>query len=633
MARGLHSLLYALVTLAVHSNALIYEKLSDLPNVNKYDYVVVGGGTAGGVIANRLSEDRDVRVLVLEAGATNRGKPEVTVPYLMRLALGDPSLDWNTTLVPQPELNERVLGYTRGHILGGSSSINGMVYTRGTKEDYDRYARLTGDDGWSWDSLQPYIKRNEKFFPTTADGFNATGRFNPTVHNYNGVAGTSVNAWPMDTDDLVLKVTEEAPEEFPFTLDYNSGIANGVGWTQYLIGNGTRSSSAWTYLGDKYITRSNLHVLVGAKVSRVLQSTRKGAIDTVEFTHTSRNGTIYAKVSQEIILSAGAAGSPHILLNSGIGDATELSALKIPVVADIPSVGKNFSEQTLVPNTRWKTRSTDTFQHILENATLADEAYAQWNKSRTGPYAAGGINQYIWLRMNESDPEYGDPAAGPLAPHFEITPSVSASIYTPMSEPLMDVSPIALYPLSRGSLTLNASDPFGQPVINGSFYTHPMDMFVQKQAIITAIRFVNHPAFSEYVIEPFPEIAAIIAEDGSIDDAALENFIRNNTLSNIHAVGTASMSACGADWGVVDPDLKVKGLKGLRVVDTSVMPYIALGAMAPVYIIAERASDLIKETYACDNVNGLRSVSLRASSKCASGKKPNPKCGKLPGRK
>ncbi|KAA1470704.1 alcohol oxidase [Dentipellis sp. KUC8613] len=597
------TLAFVLAALTIQSSALIYDSVSDLPSLNGYDYIIVGGGTAGGVLGNRLSEDKNSKVLVIEGGPTNRDRPEVTIPYLIRQALGEPALDWNTTYIPQAGLLNRTIGFTRGYILGGSSSINGMVYSRGTKEDFDRYAAVTKDQGWSWDSLQKYFLKNEKFIPAIGPVSN-TGHYDPKVHGKSGIVGTSVNAWPMDTDSIMMQVTKENPEEYPFTLDFNSGVSKGVGWAQYTIGNGTRSSSAWTYLGDSYINRPNLFVLTDATVKRVLPSKKGGAIDTVEFVESQGNGTTYnAKVNKEIVLSAGLVGSPYILLHSGIGDARTLRSLNISVVADIPSVGQNLTEQALTPFTRWLTRSNDTFQHILENATLTQEAYAQWNASHTGPFAAGGINQFVWLRMNESDPEvkamiekYGDPAAGPDSPHYEITPSNGR----PGSPPLMDLSPIGLNPYSRGSLTLNASNPTGQPLLDGAFFKHPMDLFVQKQALKAAINLVAQPAWKDYVTGPGPEFAPVFTANGTVDDAQLELFIRNQTVSNIHGVGTASMSPCGAPWGVVDPDLKVKGLKGLRVVDASVLPFVVAGhVQVPIYVAAERAADLMKKGSVC----------------------------------
>ncbi|KAJ6451406.1 glucose-methanol-choline oxidoreductase, partial [Mycena sanguinolenta] len=258
------------VSLPVHG--LFYERFEDLP-VQEFDFIVVGGGTAGNVVANRLTEDADIRVLVLEAGGSDKDAFNSHVTLYGRRLQGS-QYDWNYSTTPQAAPNDRALAYPRGFIIGGSSSINLMVYTRGPSEDWDHMALVTGDNRWTWNNIQPYMRKNKCFVPP-ADNHNITGQFNPKVHSFSGVNSVSLSGWQHSSDTRVLEAIAQSNSEFPFNEDMNSGFQLGFGWTQSTVGDGTRSSSATSYLGAKYIKRNNLFVLLHARVLRLKQTSPK----------------------------------------------------------------------------------------------------------------------------------------------------------------------------------------------------------------------------------------------------------------------------------------------------------------------------------------------------------------------
>ncbi|KAJ7489583.1 pyranose dehydrogenase [Mycena latifolia] len=583
---------FLLLTLSFLARAVqIYEDVSQLPTFS-YDFVVIGGN----VVANRLTENPNFSVLVLEAGVSNAGVIPSMVPALVWELLPRTPYTWNFTTTPQSGMNNRVLDYPRGHMLGGSSSVNAMFYTRGSRDDFDRFADVTGDPDWAWDKMLPYFFKNERW-AVPADHID---QYDPAVHSHTGINSVGLNqyAWP-DSDARVIQTTKERPEEFPFVLDMNGGVPLGVGWLQSTINHGERSSSATSYLGSQYISRPNLHVLLHAQVSRVLQTAQNSLhFNNVEFSQDKQ--TLYnVTASKEIVLSAGSVGTPHILLNSGIGNKTTLASFGIPSVLDLPSVGLNFSDQP-VTTVSWFVNSNDTIESYTQNTTRFNEVFAQWNKTRTGPLADTIGTHILWMRL---DPEssifenYSDPSAGPHTPHIEsaLNPALAItdpSAPTPMGHFFSSATAV-VSPLSRGWIALNSSNPFDPPLIDPALYHSDFDVFAMGTAILKTKEFLSAPAWKDYIIRPVDALASAL-----VSDAALDEYIRNTSISAQHCVGSAAMTAKSASWGVVDPNLRVKGATGLRIVDASVMPFVTSGhTQAPTYAVAERGSDLIKNDW------------------------------------
>ncbi|KAH9030465.1 aryl-alcohol-oxidase from pleurotus Eryingii [Lactarius hengduanensis] len=590
----------AILTFSVLRPALgaVYTNPFQLPSSNKYDYVVIGAGVGGSVIASRLSEDPCKRVLVIEAGPSDVGIEAVQIPFFCVSLSPNTPLDWNYTTVAQAGLNGRTVPYPRGRLVGGSSSINYMFWNTGTVDDFNRLADVTGDPSWNWERVHPLIRKIEKLTPP-ADHHNTTGQIDPSIHGKSGPVGISLQGFPTLLDDHVMRTTSLFSSEFPYNHDMNSGNPIGIGWSQFSIANGTRVSAGTAYLEPALASRSNIDLLVNTQVTKIFQTGTQGKrpiFRGVQFA-ASGSGPFYAvNATHEVILSAGAVATPQLLQLSGIGDPTVLRKVGIEPLVNLPDVGKNLQDHTILPNV-WAINASFTPDDYARNATALAEATQQWETSRTGQLASPPAAQIGWFRLPDNSSilkTETDPSAGPTSPHYEF---VFADVFSSFVEPTpatghyMVIATNLISPSSRGSVTLNSSDPFEFPIIDPAFLSTDFDIFAITEAVKAAQRFMAASPWQGFVLGQFGNFANVTT------DEQIAAYARNNAATVFHPVGTAFMSAAGAKNGVVNPDFTVKSTIGLRVVDASIFPYIpSMHPQGSVYIVAERAAAIIRNT-------------------------------------
>ncbi|KAH6904198.1 aryl-alcohol oxidase [Coprinopsis sp. MPI-PUGE-AT-0042] len=521
----------------------------------EYDFVIVGGGTAGCVMANQI--------LLIEAGPNGEGDLNLTVPAYFPGLQGS-QYDWGYKTVPQPGLNNRTDAVPRGYVLGGSSTINGLAYTRGSADDYNRWANLTGDAGCEKWTLP-------------ADNHDITENMTQRFTRPKALWESSFLGILKALDATLLEAAQEVG--YPFDLDMNDG------WEQMTVANGTRSSAAFTYLASQYASRANLHVVVNHRANKV---------DPAESPQHRKDPPSPTSVPNEGgDLSAGSFGTPQLLLLSGIGDATELEDAGIQPIVDLPSVGKNLTEHPTV-GMIWNVTG-ETVIDVSQNQTYQEEALNEWQVNKTGPLTNFGISLITWSRLPDAWPgwaQHMDPSSGSDSPHLE-TLSFSPGGAHPLPGPIIVSAVILLTPTSRGSLKLNATDPFGDPLIDLGVFTSDFDIRALRQGISDAKEVFSAQAWAGWGLE----LTGPLSEATS--DEQVDEVIRNSAVNAYHPVSTAMMTPEDASYGVVNPDLRVKKVSGLRIVDASIMPHIPTGhTQAPVYAIAERAADMVKAHWA-----------------------------------
>jgi choline dehydrogenase-like flavoprotein len=449
-----------------------------------------------------------------------------------------------------------------------------MAYNRASNDTYDRWAKITGDDAWSWKKLEPYYRKNSHLV-APVDGRKYSQDVIASAHG-NGPVDISVSADPYPLDYRVINASEGLGGRFAYNRDLNAGDFVGFSWSQAAINSkGERDSAATAYIDplfDETAESRGLDILLHTQVTRLVQSGEESGVPvfrTAEMA-TSSNSTICVTARKEIILSAGVVGTPQILLQSGIGSASELSALNIPLVVDLPSVGKNLTDHPLYPMYFTVKQNTST-DPIMQDPTIMQQALAQWNATHNGPLANTASNTYAFMQLpgnNTLLAKGRDPAAGPLSSNTELLFGQGfapvTNIPTPKTGNYLTVLTVVISPTSRGSITLNSSDPLAHPVINPNYLTTEFDQQAMIQAMKDVFTVLANAAFDEYIGAPYGPLA------NATTDAQLLANVKAHGSTIWHGAGTAKMSARGADWGVVDPDLKVKGTLGLRVADTSV---------------------------------------------------------------
>ncbi|KAF9267060.1 alcohol oxidase [Marasmius fiardii PR-910] len=578
------------LTLGAPALAKLYTSVTDLPQT-KYDYVIVGGGTAGCTLAARLTEDGSTKVLVIEAGVDNAGIRNTIVPWL-GVQNFNTLTDWNFTTTPQVGMKNRSVGLARGFVLGGSSSINHMTYNRGANDVWDTFAKMSGDDGWKWQNMEQYYLRNSRLVPP-ADNHNTTGKVNPAAHG-NGPVAVSLNGFQQEVEPKMVAIAKDLGGRFKYNEDVNAGDMIGISYMQSSIGGGERSSAATAFLVPA-LGRENLDVVIHTRATKVFGSNPNSGnqpkIDSVEVAQ-SANGTRHTfQANKEVILSAGVFGTPQLLQLSGIGPQDELEKFNIPVLVNSTHVGKNLADHPLL-SVYYNVNSTNTFDDALRNKTLEGEWLEQWDTNKTGLMVNPVAGNSVAFIKNPPELFNGfDPSTGPGSGNLEMIFYNGYGSLGPLPQPatgnFMSVIIGVVSPTSRGTVTLNSTNVFDNPNIDPALYTTDYDIKSIIQVMKDADYLLHHPIMKDYVMDPMFKFD---------NDTTMEDYARSNSVTINHCVGTARMGPGGTEGGAVDANLKVKGVEGLRVVDASIFPIIPEHhTQATVYLVAERLADLIKK--------------------------------------